>query len=89
MSLSKLPENVKKKKYNTNNGWYIRYVEELQKLFPDRSVDFHQDKALFTTFDNPFEASYEDVDPTLQFELMNFELMSLDCSDVLMTKFKD
>jgi hypothetical protein len=59
------------KKYDMKSGHYAGYVEQLQKLVTDRSVDFHQDKALFRTFAVPFRASHEDMEPTLQQKLIN------------------
>jgi hypothetical protein len=47
-------------------------------------MDFDQDRGLFRIFGNPFEASYEDTEPTLQLELINQH-----CSDEIMSKFKE
>jgi len=46
-------------------------------------VDFDKDRGLFRTFADPFEASYEEAEPTLQLELIN-----LHYSDELRSKFK-
>jgi hypothetical protein len=42
------------------------------------------DRALFRTFANPVEASYEDTRPTLQLKLID-----LHCSDDLRSKFEE
>jgi hypothetical protein len=49
-------------------------------------VDFSKDRGLFRTLSDPFEASYEGAEPTLQFKLID-----LHCSDDLdlRSKFKE
>jgi hypothetical protein len=68
---------------NTKSGRYVRYIEQPHQSFINRTVDFHQDEVLFRIFANPFEALYEDVEPTLQ-----LELISLPSSDKLRTSVK-
>jgi hypothetical protein len=52
-------------KYNVNSGQHVQYTEQLRQLFTDRFVDLNQNRTLFRTSANPFEASYEGVAPIL------------------------
>jgi hypothetical protein len=56
---------------------------QLLKLSADRFVGFDKVRELFTKFSNPFEASYEENEPTLQLQLIHPH-----CSDELTSKFK-
>jgi hypothetical protein len=47
-------------------------------------VDFDNDRGSFRIFGNPFEVLYEDIEPTLQFKLIN-----LHCSNELRSQFKE
>jgi hypothetical protein len=46
-------------------------------------VNFYRDKGLFKIFAKPFEASYEDAEPTSQLKLIN-----LHCNGELMSEFE-
>jgi hypothetical protein len=62
--------------YKTKSGRYVKHIQQPLALFTDIFVDFHLDTALFRTFANPLEASYENAEPTLQLELIGTH-----CSD--------
>jgi len=47
-------------------------------------MDFEQDRGLFRTFATPYEATYEDDEPTLQLLLIDQH-----CSDEFKSKFKE
>jgi hypothetical protein len=65
-----------------NSGWYFRDIEQLQQSFTDTFVDSDKDTGLFTTIANPFEAQYENDEPTSE--------LKLHCSDdELGSKFKE
>jgi hypothetical protein len=67
-----------------NSGQFVRNIEQLQKLFADRFVDFSQDRGLFRTLTHFFGESYEDSEPILP-NLIHTAVMNLGLSVFLKT----